>query len=320
MMSQTNEYVCIILCLLSLQWMSTTTAHSCTLHNTSIGLGADCSHRQLTRVPTDLPSEIVDLDMHGNELGVIHNDTFVHVSNLIHLIMYSAEIYYLEPGAFNTLNKLVILNLQNNILRNISKMIFLPLKQLDQLIFHRQRTMTIVDALDLLYGLQERTMSLISLYHVREYHSQSHPVVTLNVNNFRYLKNICVSHVSLSRCSIVMIEPGTFSSLRNNTCRMSMDLSGNVLAPPTPFVFELSELGSLQFFNVCCQGVLQPQSTHALDPAVTPNVSLNLPPNLQVLDVSHLPVHSTTIDINVLSNQHDVYGSVQSHDWLKCIT
>jgi hypothetical protein len=310
MAPQNNKHVCIILCILTLQWMSTTTAHTCTLYNTSIGLGADCSRRQLTRVPTDLPSEIVELDMSHNTLGVLRNDTFVHVPNLINLRIRSAFLYYLEAGTFNKLKKLVILDLVYNILRNISKTIVLPLEQLDQLIFDYQRSMTIIDALDLLYGLQGRTMSLLSFTGVVEYHSESHPSVTLKATSFQYLKNICLRNISLSGCSIVMIGRGTFSSFQNKSCLRSLDLSVKVLAPQLSSVFELSALGGLQLFNVCCQGYVYNNGMHGNTslqlpvatraPVQIANMTVALPPNLHIVDVSHLPLHGTDITYNII--------------------
>ena len=43
----------------------------------------DLSRRDLTEVPTDIPTNATTVDLSHNNLVILHSDTFIQLSNLI---------------------------------------------------------------------------------------------------------------------------------------------------------------------------------------------------------------------------------------------
>ncbi|XP_071121503.1 toll-like receptor 4 [Mytilus edulis] len=107
-----------------------------------LNLHANCSKRNFTSIPVVL-SSIVSLDLSGNQIKVVHNKTFLNLSNLWELNLSFNRIEWLEIGAFLGLERLEILILRKNSLdynsRHFSKSVFQPLKFLTNLDISLQR-------------------------------------------------------------------------------------------------------------------------------------------------------------------------------------
>ncbi|XP_041374618.1 toll-like receptor 4 [Gigantopelta aegis] len=95
----------------------------CNIYNSSqyAGLSADCTHRNLTSVPSNLPSGIVFLDISDNKLEVLDNFAFKTLPKLRHLIAVDNNLKYLKMKTFHGCASLETLNIASNSLEyNIS--------------------------------------------------------------------------------------------------------------------------------------------------------------------------------------------------------
>lgn len=63
----------------------------------------DCSNRGLTKVPRYLPNETTSLNLYGNNLNILRNDSFDYLSRISELNMGSSKIRRLEPDVFKGL-------------------------------------------------------------------------------------------------------------------------------------------------------------------------------------------------------------------------
>ncbi|XP_067676110.1 toll-like receptor 4 [Haliotis asinina] len=104
------------------------------------GLGgsrADCRGLHLTKVPGDLPSNTVSLDLSYNHITVLRSRAFVHIPQLLNLVILHSRVSRLEPHAFEGLINLCSLNLNYNHLQldndTYPQDIFRPLEHLTDL-------------------------------------------------------------------------------------------------------------------------------------------------------------------------------------------
>ena len=72
------------------------------------------SNRNLTDVPSDIPSSEKLLDLQNNKIAVIRVNAFVALTELRNLKLQNNVIELIEPGGFNGLQKLTSLNLWGN--------------------------------------------------------------------------------------------------------------------------------------------------------------------------------------------------------------
>ncbi|XP_046326503.2 toll-like receptor 2 isoform X1 [Haliotis rufescens] len=82
------------------------------------GIFADCTGRKLQQVPNYLPGNITALDISGNDLKIVQNNTFYKFNKLIYLNMNMNLLSKFEPRAFSGLSNLTTLLLARNKLRD----------------------------------------------------------------------------------------------------------------------------------------------------------------------------------------------------------
>ncbi|XP_046325589.2 toll-like receptor 4 isoform X1 [Haliotis rufescens] len=82
------------------------------------GFFADCTGRKLQQVPNYLPGNITALDISGNDLTIVQNNTFYKYNKLIYLNMNMNLLSKFEPRAFSGLFNLTTLLLARNKLRD----------------------------------------------------------------------------------------------------------------------------------------------------------------------------------------------------------
>ncbi|XP_054163952.1 relaxin receptor 2-like [Oppia nitens] len=84
-----------------------------------------CEHQNLIRVPPDLPSDIKDLDLSGNNLTQLSAKSFPKTyTNLSRLILTAADIMSIERKAFHNMKRLQYLYLSGNKLSAIRSKTF----------------------------------------------------------------------------------------------------------------------------------------------------------------------------------------------------
>ncbi|XP_037915556.1 protein slit isoform X1 [Hermetia illucens] len=83
------------------------------------GQTVDCSHRGLTQVPKRIPAETERLDLQGNNITVIFESDFQHLSKLRILQLTDNQIHTIEKDALQDLISLERLRLNSNRLKAI---------------------------------------------------------------------------------------------------------------------------------------------------------------------------------------------------------
>ncbi|XP_053400490.1 toll-like receptor 4 [Mercenaria mercenaria] len=201
---------------------------------------ADCSHLNLTDIPSNLPTSTTCLNMIGNKVSEINGKALQRYKSLKCLSLSRNRIDSIRSRDFAGLSKLKMLDLSLNKIRytNISEDAFIPLKTLTfldikQSLSNTWRNEKYPDALNQLRhlhtlvidGLGTQTLpympNLIELYMSGEYGRCNIP----NINENFFENILGVQNVFMSKCSIKKIEYNTFKPLRNIT---SLDLSWNI--------------------------------------------------------------------------------------------
>nr|AHB18361.1 toll-like receptor 3 [Andrias davidianus] len=85
---------------------------------------ANCSHLKLTKIPSDLPSNITVLDLSHNQLNGLPAANLSRYNQLVQLHAGFNVIAKLEPGLCQKLPQLQVLNLQHNELNKLSEKYF----------------------------------------------------------------------------------------------------------------------------------------------------------------------------------------------------
>ena len=79
-----------------------------------VKLKVDCSFKGFTKVPDSLPTRTSMLDIHGNNLARLENNSFIRVKNVTIIDLSNNALTYMDAGAFDGLFLLEILNLAGN--------------------------------------------------------------------------------------------------------------------------------------------------------------------------------------------------------------
>ncbi|XP_051540678.1 transforming growth factor beta activator LRRC32-like [Myxocyprinus asiaticus] len=77
---------------------------------------ANCSNLDLKSIPTQLPPTIHMLDLSRNLLQNLTDDVLLAYSSIQHLNLHSNKIQFIQPGLFQALNHLQVLDLSRNFL------------------------------------------------------------------------------------------------------------------------------------------------------------------------------------------------------------
>ena len=90
-------------------------------------------HQGLTEVPTDIPPDVISVDIRYNGISKIKQNAFSQLSQCMTLIMYGNGLSEVEPGAFNGLSSLGYLGLGNNRLERLYVNMFSSLVRCEDL-------------------------------------------------------------------------------------------------------------------------------------------------------------------------------------------
>ncbi|XP_051542132.1 transforming growth factor beta activator LRRC32-like isoform X2 [Myxocyprinus asiaticus] len=77
---------------------------------------ANCSNLNLTKIPIHLPATIHTLDLSRNLLQNLTDDVLLAYSSIQHLNLHSNKIQFIQPGLFQALTRLQVLDLSRNFL------------------------------------------------------------------------------------------------------------------------------------------------------------------------------------------------------------
>lgn len=88
----------------------------CNLTTTGMDIICDCSNHGYRVVPTHIPHNVTILDLSGNRLTLLYNNTFMLLINLHTLNLAASCVTYIDVNAFYGLQRLHNLNLESNYL------------------------------------------------------------------------------------------------------------------------------------------------------------------------------------------------------------
>ena len=90
----------------------------------------DCRSRGITRVPTNIASDVTDLDLAGNNISYVLENDFVNRTNLRVLILSNSRIKTLQRHCFHKLLQLERLDLTGNNIESLPSGVFVGLRSL----------------------------------------------------------------------------------------------------------------------------------------------------------------------------------------------
>ncbi|KAK5865735.1 hypothetical protein PBY51_019980 [Eleginops maclovinus] len=195
--------------------------NSCHVHD---GI-ADCSHLSLTAVPSDLPSNIISLDLSHNRLKGIPPVSLAPYPGLRRLIVSHNSITKLDPGLCQTLPLLQTLNMEHNQVYVLKKEDVNHCTNLTWLIMASNKLKLQGEPFSALQRLKVLDVSLNKLRSAKlGTQTQLPNLVSLNLalNDFTTLKKddfLFLEHSSsllvlnMSFMSLKTLEPGCFTPI-----------------------------------------------------------------------------------------------------------
>nr|ABB21177.1 variable lymphocyte receptor A [Eptatretus stoutii] len=99
----------------------------------------DCSSKELTAIPSNIPTDTDRLVLQGNKLSSLPRTAFHGLNKLTYLDLDYNQLQTLPPGVFNQLNDLKTLNLLQNQLKSLPPGIFDKLTKLTDLQLYQNK-------------------------------------------------------------------------------------------------------------------------------------------------------------------------------------
>nr|ABB59078.1 variable lymphocyte receptor A [Eptatretus stoutii] len=119
----------------------------------------DCSYKELTAIPSNIPVETTELRLQFNSLSKLSPKAFHHLSKLTYLSLGENQLQSLPPRVFDSLTKLTYLSLDYNQLGSLPKGVFDKLTELKTLeIGNNQLRRVPEGAFDFLSSLSDVTL------------------------------------------------------------------------------------------------------------------------------------------------------------------
>lgn len=172
----------------------------------------NCSERNLTAVPYNIPPETETLHLGFNLLFRLRNDSFANLTQLRELYVGSSELTDVESSAFDGLGDLAVLDLSGNSLSSLPDNLFVTNTKLTEVNLGHNRFDTI--PCKTLLPLKRLSKLLLFLNNINLPYCERFPNLTNG------------AIVSLSRNNILVMRQGNFQFLENSTLS-SLFLGGN---------------------------------------------------------------------------------------------
>ncbi|CAH8498302.1 unnamed protein product [Schistosoma turkestanicum] len=139
---------------------------------------ANCQGRGLKIIPSDLPKDIMELNMNHNELVSLPQNAFVNYKNLRKIVLDNNRISFIHPQAFNNLRELSSLYMSSNELGLLPSNLFSQLSNLKILYLHRNKISCI------------QRGSFAGLEHLQILHLSNNRIQTFPRNSFEDLRRL----------------------------------------------------------------------------------------------------------------------------------
>ncbi|XP_071168724.1 toll-like receptor 4 [Mytilus edulis] len=203
-------------------------ANHCKITRTKTDITCDCSSKNLRRIPLrKIPRETTILNLSGNSLTLVTNNSFEGLGKVHTLYLQSSKITLFEVGAFSGLDSLTYIDLSSNFIekKSLPPGLFRPISKLQYL--------NIASNLFLI-SKEYPDRVLQDLTHLQNL-SMSGINGAVFGNGFKYLTSL--NSLNLDPCSINELQNDTFVSFKglpilnlNFICRLKKVQPG-ALAP-----------------------------------------------------------------------------------------
>ncbi|MEE6460780.1 hypothetical protein FKM82_001099 [Ascaphus truei] len=188
---------------------------------------ADCSHQQLSEIPSDLPRNITVLDLSHNQLKQLPSANLSKYDQLVQLDVGFNILHQFDPALCENLPLLKILNLQHNEYNKISEKYFISCTNLIELHlnsngissisgnpFEKLANLCVLDMsrnkmTSTALGTKQQLPNLQALLLF------SNKISELKREALEFLGNTSLQKLDLSSNSVKVIHPGCFRPLRN---------------------------------------------------------------------------------------------------------
>ncbi|XP_053546656.1 toll-like receptor 13 [Bombina bombina] len=166
---------------------------------------ADCTANHVVNLTTAiqyLPTQTKWLNVSQNEITVIQNEAFCHLSNLLELGLGRNKISKIEKSAFHCLDKLYFLDLSYNLIKSLDSLDFQKLTNLSVLNISHNKICTLQNVVfKPLRALKELNLAFNCISDFR--------IVTESIQNIQslsklYLKNNYIRDLSDKRSFVVL--------------------------------------------------------------------------------------------------------------------
>ncbi|XP_061607665.1 transforming growth factor beta activator LRRC32 isoform X1 [Phyllopteryx taeniolatus] len=212
-----------------------------------VGTSVVCSDLSLTSAPANLPSGVQVMDLSHNQLQNLSRDTLADHMGLRHLDLHSNKIHFIQPGLFEAMSDLKVLDLSGNRL-NVFALAKIKIG-----------TLSAVESLDLSSNGLYTGMSDFFLNDspsLVELSLSSNSITKIAQNTFNGA--LSLRKISLHNNIILEIEDGAFDSLDGLS---ELDLSKNSIACITDF-----NLSHLRALNLSRNSLELFQSSRSAEP------------------------------------------------------
>ncbi|KAM8808274.1 toll-like receptor 3 [Eudromia elegans] len=174
---------------------------------------ADCSHRQLTQIPSDLPRDIRGLDISHNKIKMLFPVNLTRYNQLVYLNAGYNSISKLQPKWCQNVPLLQILKLEHNQLHELSDEVFASCTNLTEL--------------NLGYNILEiKRDAFQTLKNLNTLNLSHNNLKSANLGSQKQLKSL--HELVLSRNKISELKTDDFYFLRSTSLK-KLDLSSNPL-------------------------------------------------------------------------------------------
>ena len=103
------------------------------------------THNSLTHIPSDIPTEAVNIYLHDNQIVTVHDDAFVDNVNCVKLRLDHNNLVTIRPSMWTGLTSLKWLDLSRNHIKHIEPMTFTELTELKGLFLSYNQLTTLTE-------------------------------------------------------------------------------------------------------------------------------------------------------------------------------
>ncbi|XP_010217906.1 PREDICTED: toll-like receptor 3 [Tinamus guttatus] len=254
--------------LVSLCLLCVSTGKPCEIKNKM----ADCSHQKLTQIPSDLPKDIIGLDVSHNQIKILSPENFTRYNQLVYLNAGYNSISKLQPKLCQNVPLLQILKLEHNQLHELSDKVFASCTNLTEVNLGYNiieikndpfQTLKNLNILDLSHNNLE-SANLGSQEQLKSLHElvlSSNKISELKKEDFYFLRSTSLNKLDLSSNPLKQFHAGCLRAIgklyglilnhvelgENFTKKLCTELSDTAIQNLSLSQVKLSNVGHLTF-------------------------------------------------------------------------